>query len=62
MITILIASLAVIAIVFLLQQLINSYPDNNILRALRDLFVIMLALGITVAIIFIGFRLLRFVL
>ena len=62
MITILIASLAVIAIVFLLQQLIKSYPVNNILRALRDLFVIMLALGITVAIIFIGFRLLRFVL
>ena len=62
MITILIASLAVIAIVFLLQQLIKSYPKNNILRALRDLFVIMLALGITVAIIFIGFRLLRFVL
>ena len=62
MITILIASLAVIAIVFLLQQLIKSYPDNNILRALRDLSVIMLALGITVAIIFIGFRLLRFVL
>ena len=62
MITILIASLAVIAIVFLLQQLIKSYPDNNIIRALRDLFVIMLALGITVAIIFIGFRLLRFVL
>mgnify|MGYP003331972285 FL=1 len=62
MITILIASLAVIAIVFLLQQLIKSYPDNSILRALRDLFVIMLALGITVAIIYIGFRLLRFVL
>jgi len=45
-----------------LQQLIKSYPNNNIFKALRDLFVIMLALGITVLILFIGFRLLRFIL
>jgi hypothetical protein len=62
MITIIIASLSLIAIVFLLQQLIKSYPNNNIFKALRDLFVIMLALGITVLILFIAFRLLRFIL
>jgi len=62
MITIIIASLAVIAIVFLLQQLIKSYPNNSIFKDLRDLFVIMLALGITLLILFIGFRLLKFIL
>ncbi|MEK9649763.1 MAG: hypothetical protein VW146_02310 [Gammaproteobacteria bacterium] len=62
MITIIIAFLAVVAVIFLLHQLIRSYPNNNVLRALRDLLTVTLALAITVAIIFIGFRLLRFIL
>ena len=60
MITLLILFLTIIALLFLVQQLLKNTPEGKFLKSLRDLLVIVLALGICAAEFYVGFRLFRF--
>ena len=57
MINIVILLLSIIAIVFLLQQLLKAKKSGRFIQIIRDLFVIILALAMTTAIFYIIFRL-----
>jgi hypothetical protein len=56
MINIIILFLSIIAIVFLLQQLLKAKRSGRFIQIIRDLFVIILALAMTTAIFYIIFR------
>ena len=57
MINILILFLSVIAVIFLFQQLIKAKRSGRFIQTIRDLFVVLLALAMTSAILYIVFRL-----
>jgi ABC-type branched-subunit amino acid transport system permease subunit len=60
MITLLILFLSIVALLFLVQQLLKNSPEGKFLKSLRDLLLIVLALGITTGVFYVGFRLIRF--
>ena len=60
MITLLILFLAIVALLFLVQQLLKNSPEGKFLKSVRDLLLIVLALGITTGVFYVGFRLIRF--
>ena len=60
MITLIILFLSIVALLFLVQQLLKNSPEGKFLKSLRDLLLIVLALGITTGIFYVGFRLIRF--
>ncbi|RZO17738.1 MAG: hypothetical protein EVB00_02005 [SAR86 cluster bacterium] len=63
MINIIILFLSIIAIIFLLQQLIKAKRSGRFIETIRDLFVVILALAMTLGIFYIIFRLvIRFIL
>ena len=60
MITLIILFLSIIALLFLVQQLLKNSPEGKFLKSLRDLLLIVLALGISTGVFYVGFRLIRF--
>ena len=60
MITLLILFLSIFALLFLVQQLLKNSPEGKFLKSVRDLLLIVLALGITTGVFYVGFRLIRF--
>jgi len=60
MITLIILFLSIIALLFLVQQLLKNSPEGKFLKSLRDLILIVLALGISIGVFYVGFRLIRF--
>ena len=60
MITLIILFLSIFALLFLVQQLLKNSPEGKFLKSLRDLLLIVLALGITTGVFYVGFRLIRF--
>lgn len=60
MITLIILFLSIVALLFLVQQLLKNSPEGKLLKSLRDLLLIVLALGITTGVFYVGFRLIRF--
>ena len=60
MITLLILFLSIVALLFLVQQLLKNSPEGQFLKSVRDLLLIVLALGITTGVFYVGFRLIRF--
>ena len=54
--------LSIVALLFLVQQLLNSSPEGQFLKSLRDLLAIILALGISIGVFYVGFRIIRFLL
>ena len=60
MITLIILFLSIIALLFLVQQLLKTSPEGKFLKSLRDLLLIVLALGISTGVFYVGFRLIRF--
>ena len=60
MITLIILFLSIIALLFLVQQLLKNSPEGQFLKSIRDLLIIVLALGISVGVFYVGFRLFRF--
>jgi ABC-type branched-subunit amino acid transport system permease subunit len=60
MITLIILFLSIIALLFLVQQLLKNSPEGKFLKSLRDLLLIILALGISTGVFYVGFRLIRF--
>jgi len=59
MVSIFILVVSSIAIIFLLSRLIKIKQEGKLLQTLRDLLIIFLALLMTAAIIYIGYRALR---
>jgi hypothetical protein len=62
MTTLIIALLSIVALLFLVQQLLANSPDGKILKSVRDLLVIVLALSISIGVFYVGFRMVRFLL
>jgi|TARA_B100001059_G_scaffold103359_1_gene103219 ABC-type branched-subunit amino acid transport system permease subunit len=60
MITLIILFLSIVALLFLVQQLLKNSPEGKFLKSVRDLLLIVLALGITTGVFYVGFRLIRF--
>jgi ABC-type branched-subunit amino acid transport system permease subunit len=60
MITLIILFLSIVALLFLVQQLLKNSPEGKFLKSLRDLLLIVLALGMTTGVFYVGFRLIRF--
>ena len=60
MITLLILFLSIIALLFLVQQLLKNSPEGKFLKSIRDLLLIVLALGISTGVFYVGFILIRF--
>ena len=60
MITLIILFLSIVALLFLVQQLLKNSPEGKFLKSIRDLLLIVLALGITTGVFYVGFRLVRF--
>jgi ABC-type branched-subunit amino acid transport system permease subunit len=60
MITLIILFLSIVALLFLVQQLLKNSPEGKLLKSVRDLLLIVLALGITTGVFYVGFRLIRF--
>jgi len=60
MITLLILFLSIVALLFLVQQLLKNSPEGQFLKSIRDLLLIVLALGISMGVFYVGFRLIRF--
>ena len=60
MITLIILFLSIVALLFLVQQLLKNSPEGKFLKSLRDLLLIILALGISTGVFYVGFRLIRF--
>jgi hypothetical protein len=58
----LLALLSIVALLFLVQQLLSNAPDGKMLKSIRDLLVIILALSISIGVFYVGFRLVRFLL
>ena len=59
MLTIFILVVSSIAVLYLLFQLIKSKRQGKLLQTLRDLMIIILAILMTAAIFYIGFRFFR---
>jgi hypothetical protein len=59
MLSVFILVVSTIAIIYLLIQLIRAKRQGRFLQTLRDLLVIMLAILMTAAIFYIGFRFFR---
>jgi hypothetical protein len=59
MLSVFILVVSTIALVYLLMQLIKAKQEGRFFQTLRDLFIIMLALLMTSAIFYIGYRFFR---
>jgi len=59
MLSIFILVLSTIALVYLLIQLVKAKQQGRFLQTLRDLFIILLAILMTAAIFYIGYRFFR---
>ena len=59
MITLIIASLTLVAILFLVTQLLKANKNNTFLNLVKDFLVVTLSLGLTVLVIFVAWRLFR---
>ncbi len=59
MVRLTIVILTTIAIFFLVNNLLKGNKGNSFLKLLRDFLVVILALGLTVLVVFITLRLLR---
>ena len=59
MITLIIATLTLVAILFLVTQLLKANKDNTFLNLVKDFLVVTLSLGLTVLVIFVAWRLFR---
>ena len=60
MLTLIILFLSIVALLFLVQQLLSNSPDGKFLKSIRDLLVIILALSMSIGVFYVGFRLFRF--
>ncbi|MDA0755456.1 hypothetical protein N9Z34_00475 [Gammaproteobacteria bacterium] len=59
MLSIFILVVSTIALVYLLIQLVKAKQQGRFLQTLRDLFIILLAILMTAAIFYIGYRFFR---
>ena len=59
MLSVFILVVSTIALVYLLMQLVRAKKEGRFLQTLRDLLIILLAILMTVAIFYIGFRFFR---
>ena len=59
MLSVFILVVSTIALVYLLMQLIKAKKQGRFLQTVRDLLIILLAILMTAAIFYIGFRFLR---
>jgi hypothetical protein len=59
MITLIIATITLVAILFLVAQLIKANKNNTFLNLIKDFLVVTLSLGLTVLVIFVAWRLFR---
>ena len=59
MITLIIATLTLVAILFLVTQLLKANKNNTFLNLVKDFLVVTLYLGLTVLVIFVAWRLFR---
>jgi hypothetical protein len=59
MLSVFILVVSTIALVYLLMQLIRAKKQGRFLQTLRDLLIILLAILMTAAIFYIGFRFFR---
>ena len=59
MITLIIATLTLVAILFLVTQLLKANKNNTFLNLVKDFLVVTLSLGLTVLVIFVAWRLFR---
>ena len=59
MITLIIATLTLVAILFLVTQLLKANKNNTFLNLVKDFLVVTLSLGLTVIVIFVSWRLFR---
>ena len=59
MITLTIATLTLVAILFLVTQLLKANKNNTFLNLVKDFLVVTLSLGLTVLVIFVAWRLFR---
>ena len=59
MLSVFILVVSTIALVYLLMQLISAKKEGRFLQTLRDLLIILLAILMTAAIFYIGFRFFR---
>ena len=59
MITLIIATLTLVAILFLVTQLLKANKNNTFLNLVKDFLVVTLCLGLTVLVIFVAWRLFR---
>jgi len=62
MITLIIATLTLVAILFLVTQLLKANKNNTFLNLVKDFLVVTLSLGLTVLVIFVAWRLFRILL
>ena len=59
MITLIIATLTLVAILFLVTQLLKANKNNAFLNLVKDFLVVTLSLGLTVLVFFVAWRLFR---
>ena len=59
MITLIIATLTLVAILFLVTQLLKANKNNTFLNLVKDFLVVTLSLGLAVLVIFVAWRLFR---
>ena len=59
MLSVFILVVSTIALVYLLTQLVRAKKQGRLLQTIRDLFIILLAILMTAAIFYIGFRFFR---
>jgi hypothetical protein len=59
MLSVFILVVSTIALVYLLMQLIRAKKQGRFLRTVRDLLIVLLAILMTAAIFYIGFRFFR---
>ena len=59
MITLIIATLTLVAILFLVTKLLKANKTNTFLNLVKDFLVVTLSLGLTVLVIFVAWRLFR---
>ena len=59
MLSVFILVVSTIALVYLLMQLFKAKKQGRFLQTIRDLFIILLAILMTAAIFYIGFRFFR---
>ena len=59
MLSVFILVVSTIALVYLLMQLVRAKKQGRFLQTIRDLFIILLAILMTAAIFYIGFRFFR---